>query len=501
MTDKTMKMLRTILGEVHDLDTTYGLLAWDQQTYMPPGGATDRSFKLATLAKLSHDKFTSNEVGDLISKLEADGDYKDADSNDYRLIKVARKNYDKAKNVPAEWVAEFAKITAVGHAIWEKARKENNFSLFKPSLERIVQMKKEYAEFFVPYEHVYDPLLDDFEPGMKTREVQEIFKKLKTSQVQLLNEIQQKEQVADWFLYQTFDKQEQWDLGIEVIDRIGFDWMRGRLDTSTHPFTNGFSINDVRITTRIEPKIFTMAFFATLHECGHALYELGIDQSLGRTPLAVGASLAVHESQSRLWENIVGRSLSFWQYFYPRLQQVFPDQFGPIALEHFYKGVNKVEPSLIRIEADEATYNLHIMLRLELEIAMLEGDLKVADLPAAWNDLMQKYLNIVPDSDANGVLQDVHWSGGMIGYFPTYAIGNLVSVQLWEKMEQDIPALYGDIAQGNFEGLLSWLRENVHQHGAKYEPQELVEKITGSKIDPQPYLNYLWQKYEDIYKL
>lgn len=500
MTDKTMQRLKTILGEVYDLDTTYGLLAWDQQTYMPPGGSTDRSFKLSTLARISHNKFASQEVGDLLSQLESNIDAYEKDSHEQRLIKVARHNYEKATRVPAEWVAEFARLTTVAHAIWEKARKESNFELFRPSLERIVKMKREYAGFFAPYEHIYDPLLDDYEPGMKTSTVKRLFEQLKTSQVKLVQKIQGKEQVPDWFLYQDFERQDQWDLGIEVIDRIGFDWMRGRLDTSTHPFTNGFSINDVRITTRVEPKIFTMAFFATLHECGHALYELGIDPSLRRTPLAVGASLAIHESQSRLWENIVGRSLSFWQYFFPRVQHIFPDQFGEISLDRFYRGINKVAPSLIRIEADEATYNLHIMLRLELEIAMLKGDLLVGDLPGAWNELMEQYLGVVPDCEADGVLQDVHWSGGMMGYFPTYALGNLISVQLWEQLKKDIPTVSSEIAAGEFGELLDWLRDNIHQYGAKFEPQELVKKVTGSEINPQPYLDYLWDKYGKIYK-
>ena len=500
MTDTTMQKLKTILGEVFDLDTTYGLLTWDQQTYMPPGSSTDRSFKLSTLAKISHDKFASQEVGDLLSQLESNIDVYEEGSHEQRLIKVARHNYDKATHVPAEWVAEFAKLTAVSHAIWEKARKESNFELFRPSLERIVKMKREYAGFFTPYEHIYDPLLDDYEPGMKTETIKRLFEQLRTSQVKLVQKIQGQEQVADWFLYQEFDRQCQWELGVEVIDRIGFDWMRGRLDTSTHPFTNGFSTDDVRITTRVEPKIFTMAFFATLHECGHALYELGIDPSLSRTPLAVGASLGIHESQSRLWENIVGRSLSFWQYFFPRVQHIFPDQFGDVSLDRFYHGINKVEPSLIRIEADEATYNLHVMLRLELEIALLKGDLPVGDLPGVWNELMKQYLGVVPDCDTNGVLQDVHWSGGMMGYFPTYALGNLISVQLWEQLKKDIPTVSSEIAKGEFGDLLAWLRDNIHQHGAKFEPQELVRKVTNSDIDPQPYLDYLWDKYGKIYK-
>jgi len=284
-----------------------------------------------------------------------------------------------------------------------------------------------------------------------------------------------------------------------VITKFGYDWDHGRQDKAAHPFTTSFGLEDVRITTRVYHDFLNTALFGTMHECGHALYEQGVSSSLARTPLERGASLAIHESQSRMYENLVGRSLPFWQHFYPQLQSTFPNQLGNVDLETFYKGINKVETSLIRVEADEATYNLHIMLRLELEIALMDGSVEVVDLPDAWNSRMEEYLGVRPESDADGVLQDIHWSGGMIGYFSTYALGNLISVQLWEKMLTDIPDLNQQIREGEFRNLLSWLRENIHRHGAKFEPQELVQSVTGSKIDPAPYMSYLNSKFSDIY--
>jgi carboxypeptidase Taq len=299
----------------------------------------------------------------------------------------------------------------------------------------------------------------------------------------------------------TLDEQKQWDFGVEVITRFGYDWQRGRQDKAPHPFTTSFGSGDVRITTRFLSNSGSSALFSTMHECGHALYEQGISPSLRRTLLMNGASMALHESQSRLWENLVGRSKEFWTCFYPRFQSLFSDTLANVSLEGFYKGINKVEPSLVRVESDEATYNLHIMLRMEIEIALMEGSLAVKDLPAVWNAKMHEYLGITPPSDAMGVLQDIHWSGGSIGYFPTYALGNLISVQLWEKIEEDIPTLQSQIRAGDFTSILAWLREKLHRHGAKFDPQDMVLKITGSKITPEPYLRYLKQKYSEIYGL
>ena len=496
-----LKELKTILGEVSDLSTAAALLEWDQQTYMPPKGATARGYQMATLQSIAHSKFTSPEVGQLLEEVEPAVEQLDPDSDDARLVRVTRRDYRKAVCVPSELVAELARVTAVAFNIWQEARAENNFAKFRPHLEKIVELRRRYASLFAPYDHIYDPLLDDYEPGMKTAEVKTIFDTLRPRQVALIQAIGEQPQVDDRFMHQHFDEQKQRDFGVEVITRFGYDWQRARQDKSAHPFTTNFSIDDVRITTRFLSNFFPSAFSSSTHEAGHAFYELGVDPALERTPLAGGASLALHESQSRLWENLVGRSLPFWEFFYPRLQKVFPAQFSGVSLQAFYKGINKVEPSLIRVEADEATYNLHIMLRLELEIALMEGSLEVKDLPEAWNMRMQEYLGITPPNDAQGVLQDVHWSGGSFGYFSTYALGNLISVQLWQKINQEIPDLADQISRGEFSVLLGWLRQNVHRYGRKFEPQELVERATGSKIDPEPYLLYLESKFGQIYRL
>ena len=336
---------------------------------------------------------------------------------------------------------------------------------------------------------------------MKTAEIQNIFNTLRPKQVELIKAISEKPQVEKDFLYLDYPEEGQRKFGVEVINKFGYEWDHGRQDKSVHPFTTGFGLNDVRITTRFKTDYLPMAMFGTMHECGHALYELGIAKKYNRTPLADGASMALHESQSRMWENLVGRSRAFWKYFYPRLQEVFSSQLGNVDMETFYKAVNAVEPSFIRTESDEATYNLHIMLRLEMEIALMEGSLAVKDAPEAWNEKFKQYLGITPPDDAHGVLQDVHWSFGGFGYFPTYALGNLVSSQIWESMLKDIPDVEEQISKAKFDGLLGWLREHVHSYGAKYEPQELVQKISGSKITPEPFIRYLETKFGDIYSL
>jgi carboxypeptidase Taq len=497
--ESKLNELKTILGEVMDLEKVSYLLEWDQQTHMPSGGAEDRSYHLATIKGLMHKKYTSDEIGKLLEELERYAEQLDPDSDEARLIRVTSEKYAKKVKVPTEWVREFAQVTTLANGAWEKAREESNFEVFRPLLERIVELRRRYASFFAPYEHVYDSLLDEYEPGLKTADVQAIFGSLRPQQVQLVRAIQESPQVDDSFLHQPFDPQKQWDFGVQVITDIGYDWMHGRQDRSAHPFTISFGTGDVRITTRIMPDYIGSAFFSTVHECGHALYEMGVDPRLSRTPLAEGASMALHESQSRMWENLVGRSYSFWEYYFPRLQDLFPSQLKNVGLDDFYKGINKVKPSLIRVEADEATYNLHIMLRLEIEIALMEGSLEVGDLPEAWNTSMRDYLGLAPPNDAQGLLQDVHWSNGYMGYFPTYALGNLISLQLWEAIRADIPELGQQIRQGDFAQLLDWLRQKIHRHGRKFQPQELVERVTGSKIDPAPYMRYLNDKYSQIY--
>ncbi len=498
---ETLEQLKTLLAEVADLNASQALLEWDQQTYMPQGGGEARGNQLATIGTISHQKFTSDEIGKLLVELEKEYEGADSDSDDVRLLKVTRHNYDRATRVPPEFVAEFAVVTSKAFEAWMKAREKSDFSIFQPHLEKVVELNQQYVTFFPPADHPYDVLLDQFERGMKTADVQTIFEALRPQQVELLKAIAEKPQVEDAFLHVEYDEGKMWDLSEVIATNFGYDWERGRQDKSAHPFTTNFSINDVRITTRFETENPTIMLFSTMHEAGHGLYELGSKQDFERTPLAGGASLAVHESQSRMWENLVGRSLPFWEHFYPEFQKLFPEQVGDIDLDTFYQGINKVESSLIRVNADEATYNMHIMLRLELEIGMLEGEIKVKDLPEIWNAKMKEYLDIVPPNDAKGVLQDIHWSAGMMGYFSTYALGNLISAQLWEQITSDIQDLSEQFRKGEFGALLEWLHEKIHLHGSKYEPQELVQRVTGSKIDSAAYIRYLKQKYSHIYGL
>jgi carboxypeptidase Taq len=499
--EEKLARLKEILGEVFDLQAASALLGWDQQTYMPPGGAEGRGYSLSTIETIAHRKFTSPEVGELLDALQPAVAQFDPDSFEARLVKVTRRAYDKQTRVPTQLVSELAQVTTLAHQAWEAARAENNFEKFRPHLETIFELRRQYAGCFEPYDHVYDPLLDDFEPGLKTADVKAIFSALRPQQVELLRAIAGKSQVDDSFIRQAYDEQKQWDFGVEVATRFGYDWKRGRQDRSTHPFTQTIGIDDVRITTRFDRTNGVTALFSTMHEAGHGLYELGVDHAFARTPLAGGASLAIHESQSRMWENLVGRSLAFWEHFYPHFQALFSSHLSGVSLDKFYKGINRVEPSLIRVEADEATYNLHIMLRLELEIALIEKTLEIKDLPEAWNSRMKEYLGVTPPNDSLGVLQDIHWSGGMIGYFSTYALGNLISAQLWERILAEIPGLQEQFRKGDFSALLDWLRKNIHCYGSKYEPQELVQRVTGSKIDPAPYMRYLQTKFGEIYGL
>ena len=498
MSEKLSK-LKELLGEVSDLNKAASVLSWDQQVNMPPGGSEGRGQQLATLGKIAQEKFTADEIGKLLDDLKQE--YADGDSDDAAMIRVAARNYDKAVRVPAEFVAEQAIVSTKAFEAWVDARRKSDFSIFLPHLEKNVELVKKYVSFFPPADHPYDTLLDDYEPGMKTAEVKAIFDGLRPKQVKLIKAIAATKQVKDDFLHKKYNEKKLWDFGVNVITQYGYDWNRGRQDKAPHPFETSFNVNDVRITTRFEADNPMATLFSTFHESGHAMYEQGVNPAYERTPLASGTSLAVHESQSRMWENLVGRSLPFWEHFYPKLKKTFPSQLDGVSLKSFYKAINKVEPSFIRVNADEATYNLHIMLRLELEIGMVEGSIAIKDLPEIWNAKMQEYFGITPPNDAMGVLQDVHWSYGSIGYFSTYALGNLVSAQLWEKINKDIRDLDDQIRQGNFSELLGWLRTKVHVHGHKYDPQDLVQMVTGSKITPEPYVRYLTKKYSEIYGL
>jgi carboxypeptidase Taq len=493
--------LKAKLKEIHNLNAAAAVLSWDQQTYMPPGGAAARAEQLATLSKLSHQMFTSDEVGQLLEDLaSADFEY---ESDEASLVRVARRDYDKARKLPPALVEEMSLTFSLGQQVWLKARADKDFAQFQDTLAKITDLNIQAAEAYGYNENLYDALLNLYEPNMTTVEVNEVFASLKAELIPLVQAIAGRQELVDGSIFdQEYDEKDQWGFGMLPLKAIGYDLERGRQDESAHPFTTNFSIHDVRITTRVSKNQFPSGLFSTLHEGGHALYEQNSDPALEGTPLAGGNSLGVHESQSRLWENILGRSREFWQFYYPRLQEFFPSQLKDVPLEHFYRAINKVKPSFIRVEADEVTYNLHIFLRFELEQDLLTRRLKVADLPDAWNAKMEEYLGLTPPDDALGVLQDIHWSGGSMGYFPTYTLGNVLSLQFYNQTLKDIPNLPEQFARGEFGPLLAWFKEKVHRHGSKFTANELIERITGDKnIKAEPYLAYIKQKYAEIYEL
>jgi carboxypeptidase Taq len=499
------KKFLELLGELADLEAAYSVLDWDRQTFMPPGGASVRAMQLSTITRLAHEKTISDELAAVFEAAKEEIANMDPDSDEARIIRKAEHDFEKKRKVPPEWTGEFYHTTSLSNQAWENARAESDFAYFQPHLEKIVELRKQYAEFFAPYDHPYDPLLDYFEPGIKTAEVKSVFDELRPQQVKLVQEITEKGvPVDDSVLHQHFDESKQWNFGVEVIKALGYDFARGRQDKTAHPFTTSFGINDVRITTRFNTNYIGTALFGTMHEAGHGMYDQGVKPSLDRTNVSLlmeGYSHAIHESQSRMMENLVGRSRPFWVGFYPKLREVFPNRFGDVDLETLYRAINRVEPSFIRVEADEATYNLHIMLRFEIELALIENKLEVSDLPEVWNSKMEEYLGLTPPDDAKGVLQDVHWSIGYIGYFPTYSLGTVMASQWWEKIEEDIPDLSRQIERREFGNLLAWLRENIHQHGAKFDPVEMLQRVTGSSLTAEPYLRYLRDKYSDIYQL
>ena len=497
---RQLDRLKTRMAEVSDLKAAAALLSWDQQTYMPSGGAAARAEQIATLEKLAHGRFVTEEVGAWLEGAAGETSALSYESDDASLVRLTRRDYDKARRVPPALVEELARQTSLGMEIWVKARSQSDFSLFRNPLQTIVDLQRQLADCLGYRQRRYDALLDRYEPGMESAEVDRLFADLKNGLVPLVQDISQKlESVQDEILRRRFPIDEQTTFGLEMAREMGFDLSGGRQDQSVHPFCTSFSNRDVRITTRFDERFLPSALFGTLHETGHALYEQGVSAAMERTPLSGGASLGIHESQSRLWENLVGRSRGFWKFAYPRLQRAFPRQLADCSVEAFYRAINRVEPSLIRVEADEVTYNLHIMLRYELEAQLVEDNLAVADLPEAWNGKMRDYLGITPPNDALGVLQDVHWSHGLFGYFPTYSLGNLISVQLYDLARKEIPGIPRDIERGRFSPLLGWLRERVHCHGRKFMPAELVRRVTGEALRAEPFVCYLKTKYGEIY--
>jgi carboxypeptidase Taq len=492
--------LKRRLAEVNDLGKAMSLLSWDQRTMMPPKGAAVRAEQLGTLSRLAHDRFTSDEIGGLLDDL---ADYENGlpyESDEASLIRVARRDYDKERRVPADLRSDLTRAAAEGYAAWVDARARSDYPSFLPYLERNVELRRRYADCFEADEP-YDALLDDYEPGMKTAEVREVFDVLKPALIGIVRAVADHQDAVDnSFLRGSFPADRQRRLSLAVLEALGFEHDSWRLDETQHPFASGMGTSDIRLTTRFKDYDVSDALFSTMHEFGHGVYERNVDPAFERTPLCRGASMALHESQSRLWENLVGRSRPFWSFFYPTFRSIFPE-FDGVDEDAFYRAVNKVEPAFIRVEADEVTYSLHIILRFELEQELLSGELDLRELPEAWNSRMEEYLGVTVTDDAHGVLQDTHWSAGSLGYFPTYALGNVISLQIWEQALTALPDVNDQLARGEFTQLREWLRVQLYRHGRRLKPKELIERITGSGLDAAPYLRYLKQKVGEVYGL
>ena len=494
--------LKHRLSEIDDLESAAGVLMWDQNTYMPPGGAPARARQIATLQRLAHEKLTSPDLGRLMNELQPYEDRLPYDSDEASLIRVTRRDYERAVKVPPSFVAQLSDHTSASYQAWTEARPANDFASVQPYLEKTLDLSRQLADFFPGYEHVADPLIDYSDFRMTVSTLRPIFAELRQQLMPIVQAITAQPPADDACLQQTFPEAQQLAFGGEIVERFGYDLKRGRQDKTPHPFTTEFSIGDVRITTRVNEQNLGEALFSTMHEAGHAMYEQGIRMDFEGTPLASGTSSGVHESQSRLWENIVGRSRPFWHSFYPRLQGIFPEQLGSVSVDTFYRAVNRVERSLIRTDADEVTYNLHVMLRFDLELALLEGRLAVRDLPEAWRERYRADLGIAPPDDRDGVLQDVHWYVGTIGgAFQGYTLGNILSAQFFENALQAHPEITSEIEAGEFNTLHGWLIENIYQHGRKYTPSELIERVTGGPLNVGPYVQYLQAKYGELYTL
>jgi carboxypeptidase Taq len=491
--EQALAELKERLGKLTDLRRTEAVLLWDMLVFMPPGGAPTRAAQLATHEEIVHAHMVDERFGELFEELEPYAASLPYDSDDASLIRVAARDWNRARRVPSELAVEFAKAQAESYEVWVKAREESDFAAFRPSLEHIVDLRRRYIECFAPYDDAYDVLLEDYEPGMRTSEIREIFAVLAPELRELVAEHATEEE--DEFMSGPYPIPAQEALSRELVEAFGARWDQFRLDTTVHPFETTFGLGDVRLTSRYtEDDIISL--FTAMHECGHGLYEWGVSPTLERTTLCAGVSATLHESQSRLWENVVGRSMPFWRWFYPRVQETFPERLGDVPLESFHRAVNRVRRTFVRVDADETSYGLHVILRFELEQELLSGRLAVADLPDAWNTRFEELVGIPVPNDALGVLQDAHWSGGGFGYFPTYLLGTVLSVQIWEKARAAIPDVDEQIERGEFGPFHSWLRENIYTLGRKLTPAETVERVVGGPIDPQPYLAYLRDKLE-----
>jgi len=487
---------KTKMQQIADVKYASAVLQWDQETYLPPKGNDMRGRQLATLSEIAHEQFTAEATGALLQELNSKNDLGDKEQKN---VQLSLEDYNRNKKLSSAFVRKMSEAVNKGFHAWIQSRKENAFALFQQPLDELIQLKKQEADMLGYEQHPYNALMNDYDKGLTVAIVDKIFADLKPQLSALLSSIQNKPQVDNGFLHQYFDKDSQWKFGIGILKQMHFDFEAGRQDISEHPFTTNFNNRDVRITTRIDEHDFGNMLWSCIHEGGHALYEQGLPAAEYGLPLSEYCSLSIHESQSRLWENNVGRGASFWQHNMPLLQQYFPGQFGGMTVDRFYKGINKVQPSLIRTEADELTYHFHVMIRYDIEKMLIDGSIQTRDIPAYWNEHYQKYLGITVPDDKQGCLQDVHWSHGSFGYFATYSLGSLYAAQLYTACGRQEPALEKEIASGNHAVLLQWLRQQIHGHGRYYTSEALCTRATGEPLNSSYFMNYATKKYDGIY--
>jgi carboxypeptidase Taq len=501
--------LMETVGQVNDLLNTQSILSWDARTMMPPGGHETRGKQLSTLSVITRDLLVSDRLRAQLDKAESEVAALDDEAVEKRMVAQVRQAVDYHLAIPAELTRKRVELGSIGHAVWAKARAESDFSQFIPILEQTVALNRELAEVIGYAEHPYDALMFRFEPGETVASLQPLFARLRQALLPLVKAISDKEQPRFDFLERHYPVDKQHEFALAMAQKVGYDLNRGRLDTTLHPFEVSFTRNDVRITTRFNPNYMAASLFGALHEAGHGLYEQGVDPAYTRTPFATdlvglyavgGVSFGAHESQSRLWENHVGRSREFWQVNFPEAQRFYPEQLADVTAEEFFRAVNRCKPGFIRVEADELTYDFHVMLRTDIEAALIDGSLQVKDLPEAWNSKIKEYLGLDVPNDAQGVLQDVHWSSGQIGTFCNYTIGNVMAGQLFETAKAD-PVIAQGLGSGDYEPLRAYMVDNVHQHGRRYSRDELLVRATGRTLDPEPYIAHLTAKYSELYGL
>lgn len=500
-----LKQLKKELKTVVDLYGVVNLMHWDMETYMPKGSGSARAAQIALLTSLAHERFIGDGIkgplGELIN-LDSGVIKNGIDSESKKLVTEIWKDFHRAAALPKEFVKEMSGAASLGQQAWIEARKNNDWNQFAPHLENIITLKQREIQYIGTKTTPYDTLLDAFEPEMTTADVNELFNSMKSDLITMVQKISKSGvDTHEHILFQHYDVDKQWSFTEQVLRDMGFDFNCGRQDKSTHPFTINFHPTDVRITTRVDENNFMYCLSSSIHEGGHALYEQGMDPRWYGTPFCEAISYGIHESQSRLWENLVGLSKPFWEYYFPKLQKIFPENLSLISADEFYLAVNTIKPGLIRTEADEITYNLHIMLRFEIEQLIINEGLEVNELPVLWNKKMEEYFDIIPETDTNGVLQDVHWSQGSFGYFPTYALGNLYNIIMYTKANEDLPNMKNDIREGNFLFLRNWLKDNIHEVGRRQTAKEIIKTISGKNLSAKPFIDYLKNKYNEIYTL